>query len=577
VGTKDFFDSLKQQALPIRISLMKNPNHMFISTLLALGFLALSPIAQAVEPVAADSALPGGNTGDGQLALASVTTGLYNSAFGIYSLLSLTDGNFCTGVGAGTLLSNTGNSNTASGAGALLSNTSGGDNTANGAFALFNNTASGNTAVGSNALLNNTTGGTLENIQGIDVGPNVAVGWQALESNTVAGANTAMGYQALHSFTTGPVGLEQLGLCTAVGFQALANATGGFGNSGFGYQTLHNNTDGVLNTAVGVAALAANTTGGNNVAIGANALPANTTGDNNTANGATALVSNTTGGDNTAIGAFALSDNATGSQNTAIGHLALTINTADFNTAIGDLALGSNTIGTSNTAVGTGALEFSNGSGNIALGVDAGNGVTTADAVICIGAAGANVTGSCYIGNIFGATSPGGMAVFVNSDGKLGTSVSSRRFKEEIKPMDKASEAILALQPVTFRYKKDFDPSGTAQFGLVAEEVEKVNPDLVVHDKDGKPYSVRYDQVNAMLLNEFLKEHRKVEEQDCRIQQQETAIAQQRKDFEVTITGLKKEMETIVARTKDQDAKIQKVSDQVEMGKPATKVVLNNP
>src|SRR5207244_11718959 len=150
---------------------------------------------------------------------------------------------------------------------------------------------------------------------------------------------------------------------------------------------------------------------------------------------------------------------------------------------------------------------------NIALGSSAGSGVSTADDVICIGALGADVSHSCYIGNIFNQSSPSGLAVFVNSDGKLGTIMSSRRFKEDIKPMDKASEAILALQPVAFRYKKDFDPTGTAQFGLVAEDVAKVNPDLVVRDKEGKPYSVRYDQVNAMLLNGFLKERKKVETQ----------------------------------------------------------------
>src|SRR4029077_1137886 len=106
----------------------------------------------------------------------------------------------------------------------------------------------------------------------------------------------------------------------------------------------------------------------------------------------------------------------------------------------------------------------------------------------------------------------GSQAVYVNAAGKLGAQVSSRRFKDEIKPMDKASETILALNPVTFRYKKEIDSKRITQFGLVAEDVEKVNPDLVLHDKEGKPYTVRYDQVNAMLLNEFLKEHRKVEE-----------------------------------------------------------------
>jgi trimeric autotransporter adhesin len=182
------------------------------------------------------------------------------------------------------------------------------------------------------------------------------------------------------------------------------------------------------------------------------------------------------------------------------------------NIAIGFHALDANMTGDSNTAIGTGALQGSAGNGNTALGASAGPGVTVANNVICIGAAGENESNSCYIGNIFEASSLGGLAVIVNPFGKLGTTPSSRRFKYDVKSMDKDSQAILALQPVTFRYKKEFDPAGTLQFGLVAEDVEKVNPDLVVRDKEGKPYSVRYDQVNAMLLNEFLKEHAKVEQ-----------------------------------------------------------------
>ncbi len=131
--------------------------------------------------------------------------------------------------------------------------------------------------------------------------------------------------------------------------------------------------------------------------------------------------------------------------------------------------------------------------------------------------------------------------------------------------MNKASEAILALQPVTFRYRHELDPVGIPQFGLIAEQVAKVNPDLVARDEQGKPYTVRYEAVNAMLLNEFLKEHRKVEEQNCKIQEQET-----------TITQLKKEMGSVVARLKEQDSKIQKVSDYVEMSNPAPRTVLND-
>jgi hypothetical protein len=153
------------------------------------------------------------------------------------------------------------------------------------------------------------------------------------------------------------------------------------------------------------------------------------------------------------------------------------------------------------------------------------------------------VSGSCYIGNIFG-NATGGAPVTVTSEGQVGTGTSSRRFKEDIKPMDSASEALYALKPVTFRYKEAIDPVGASQFGLVAEDVEKVNPDLVVHDKEGKPYTVHYDQVNAMLLNEFLKEHQKVQELEKQVEKLTTCL--------------------------------QKVSAQVEASRSA-QVVLNNP
>ena len=467
---------------------------------LALLYFAILPKAQGVIPPP-DGGYPGFNTAEGQNALFSLGTGSANTAVGWYSLFGNAGGSFNTATGTGALLFNSADENTAFGAAALLFNTTGVNNTAVGAAALLNNTATGNTAIGSNALLNNTTGGTLGNIQGFDVGPNVAVGWQALESNTVAGASTAVGYQALHSFITGPMGLEQLGLCTAVGFQALGNATGGVGNVAFGYRALYNNADGTGNTAIGLVALRDNTTGDSNTATGVSALQNNTTGAFNTANGAGSLVNNATGGANVAIGSQALGTNTAGHQNTAVGAAAL------FNSTIG--------------------------TGNIAIGINAGLGVTTASSVICIGASGANVSDSCYIGNIFGVTSSGGTAVFVNSDGKLGTSTSSRRFKKEIKPMDSGSEAVFALKPVTFHYKEEIDPAGMQQFGLVAEDVEKINPGLVVRDKDGKPYSVRYEQVNAMMLNEFLKEHRKVEKL-------EASVLEQQKQIKALTAGLEK-------------------------------------
>jgi trimeric autotransporter adhesin len=284
------------------------PNTFSLVLFALLTYFATTLGVEAVVPPP-DGGYPNFTTAEGQNALFSLTSGAANTAVGWFSLKSVTAGSFNTGVGAGTLVLNAGDENTAIGTAALLLNT-----------------ASGNTAVGSRMLLNNTTGGTLANIQGLDVGPNVAVGQQALESNTIASANTAVGYQALQSFTTGPVGFEQLGLCTAVGFQALASTTGfGAGNSGFGYQALMNNTDGSGNTAIGVQALFSNTTGGGNIAIGNSVLLHNDTGGNNTAIGFGALENNIDGQDNIAIGQHALGANnsgITGGGNIALGAFA---------------------------------------------------------------------------------------------------------------------------------------------------------------------------------------------------------------------------------------------------------------
>jgi hypothetical protein len=310
--------------------------------------------------------------------------------------------------------------------------------------------------------------------------------------------------------------------------------------------------------------LFSNTTGANNTAIGVSALKANTTGDDNTAIGVVALINNTTGTENTATGYQALYHNTTvnnlsGDNNTANGFLALYHNTSgNNNTAIGALALSLNTAGGENTAIGEGALQYNTtGTGNTVLGANAGLGIMTASNIICIGTAGQDVGNACYIGKIFNSTSLGGTAVFVNSNGRLGAATSSRRFKEEIKPMAGASAVLYALKPVSFHYKKAIDPKGTSQFGLVAEDVEKVNPDLIVRDKEGKPYSVRYDQVNAMLLNEYLKEHKKVQ------------------DLETTVAQQQKGMEILTAQLKEQAAQIQKVSARVEVNKPTPRVVKN--
>ena len=373
------------------------------------------------------------------------------------------------------------------------------------------------------------------------------------------------------------------GFNTAEGQNALFSLTTGAANTAIGWYSLWSNTDGSYNTGVGAGTLLFNvgdqTTGDGtqNTAIGAAALLFNTTGLANTATGVTALLNNIEGNGNTANGWGALSNNngnpPDGSANTAVGAGALFSNTTgDSNTAIGLNALVNNTTGSGNTAVGVRALDHNtSGSLNIALGVNAGHDVVAAQNVICIGlnVFGADVGDSCFIGNIFGETSASGAAVYVNSNHRLGTLTSSSRFKDDIKPMERVSEALFALKPVTFHYKKEIDPAGMQQFGLVAEQVEKVNPDLVVRDQEGKPYSVRYEQVNAMLLNEFLKEHRKVEEL-------KSAMAQQREDFKAAVVQQQKTTEALIERLNEQEARIKKVSAEVQVRKSAAQMLVRN-
>jgi hypothetical protein len=400
--------------------------------------------------------------------------------------------------------------NTKTGVSALASITTGDENTADGFSALqLTNTGGKNTAVGSISLQKNTSGST-----------NTAVGYAALAANTGANGNTALGTQALNKNTNGAQ------------------------NTATGVNAMFANTKGQFNTANGHSALSRNTTGTNNTALGYQALFSNTTASQNTAVGFGALANNTTGSPNVAVGAGALMSNATGTQNTAVGPNALVNSTGNFNTALG-----------ANAGTDPGI-----GSNNIYIGDPGFPGDTNVISIGGIAASGTDYTAT-FIGGIYGASVNSGTAlpVYVDTDGHLGTATtSSARFKEAIKPMDGASEAILALQPVTFRYKHELDPNSIPQFGLVAEQVEKVNPDLVIRDGEGKIISVRYEAVNAMLLNEFLKEHQKVEELTAIVAKQQAANVQQQKQIEALAAGL------------------QKVTAQVESGNSVPRVVSDN-
>ena len=392
------------------------------------------------------------------------------------------------------------------------------------------------------------------------------------------------------------------GFTTAEGTKALQNLSTGVGNSGLGWYSLFTNSVGNYNTGVGAGTLALNTADGN-TAIGAGALLSNTTAPGNTATGALALLSNSTGSSNTAVGAGSLTANTTGFRNTAIGsgslefntigerntatgNLALTANIdgsdntavgddalvtnshGSFQIAVGKNALAANTTANNNTAVGYGALQANTtGNSNIALGMLAGAALTTGDNNVDIGNVGVageagtirigiqGIQFATYVAGINGATVPSGISVIVDNNGHLGTFTSSERFKQDIKAMGQSSEILFGLKPVTFHYTKSIDPIGISQFGLVAEDVEKVNPDLIVRDKSGKPYSVRYEQVNAMLLNEFLKEHRKVQE------------------LEATVSEQKKQMQVVMDRLEEQAAQVQRVTARIDVVEPTLRVI----
>lgn len=408
---------------------------------------------------------------------------------------------------------------------------------------------------------------------------------------------------------------------TAEGCKALQNLVGGAGNTGLGWYALFSDVAGNFNTGVGGGALVLND-GDSNTAVGAAAGLLNTSGTQNTAVGTDAMVFNDTGSANTGLGAFALENNVSGVTNVAVGTFAGQSSTGNFNTAVGGFAFRDATSGARNTAVGAGAMESADGgSDNTAIGELAGNALGAGSSNICIGSGVVGVSGDnstirigsnlasggiaisdklavsafviaadftggglqylqtpignavsmaanfstvngashCLIGGIFNQTPVAGShGVMVGPGNQLtDATLSSRRFKKDIAPVEKLSEGILALKPVTFHWKTD--TTNEPEFGLVAEEVAEVNPAWTTRDSQGEVSGVRYDAIPILLLNEFLKEHKKVEQQQASISQ------------------LKSEMQTMVAQLKEQAAQIQKVSAQFEMRKPAAKVVLNQP
>ena len=372
------------------------------------------------------------------------------------------NGAFNTAAGYRALASDTiGEVNTALGDGALASNTTGSGNTASGGEALFSNTTGGwNTASGINALFSNTTGGR-----------NTASGLEALYHNTTGFNNTASGFAALYANTTGSYNV-------AVGDEALSSNTTVSGNTASGYRALTSNTIGASNAAFGASALQYNVEGNENTASGAFSLYFNTSGNYNAASGFQALYANTTASRNTASGYRALYFTTTGARNTAIGFRALIFNTT----------------GQDNIGIGNDAGYAVTGSNNI----DIGNQGFAADAgTIRIGAP--STQSKAFIAGIHG-TPLTGSAVYVTSSGQLGVLGSSERFKTDIAPMPELSDKIKRLRPVTFRYKTD--PQAIRQYGLIAEEVDQVYPELVIRDEAGKIQGVRYEELAPMLLNE---------------------------------------------------------------------------
>jgi hypothetical protein len=407
-----------------------------------------------------------------------------------------------------------------------------------------------NIALGYQALVHNTTGYN-----------NTASGVQALESNTTGGNNTASGVQALYNNTYGSYN-------TASGQQALYSNTHGSFNTASGWEALFHNSSGNGNTASGATALYSNTTGTDNTASGFNALLSNTIGSNNTASGFYALYSNTAGYDNTASGVIALQNNTTGRWNTASGNGALFNNTTGAsNTADGFEALVSNTTASNNIAIGfEAAMNVSGGNNNnIHIGSFGSSGDSDA---IRIGTSGTQTT--FYVAGVSGVTTGLNNAapVLIDSNGQLGTISSSRRFKEDIHDMGDASEGLMRLRPVTFRYKKPFDDgSKPIQYGLIAEEVAEVYPDLVARSADGQIETVKYQVLDPMLLNEVQRQQKEMQAQQTEIRNQKALVLAEQSQLKAQQTLAGKQQEQIKAQQallKTQQAQIAELVSNVK-------------
>ena len=361
-----------------------------------------------------------------------------------------------------------------------------------------------------------------------DANGNTAGGTDALDALTTGLSNTAFGYHGLVSNTGGSFN-------TAVGALALSHNTTGNQNTACGRSALRFNTDGINNTASGAFALYSNTSGGLNTASGVSALLNNTTGSRNTAVGYQALSSNTTASDNTATGT-ALGSNTTGSKNTASGAGALGSNTiGNFNTASGGFALQGNISGIKNTALGYEALTDSTGDKNIAIGFQAGADLVSGNNNIYIGNSGAanesltirlgtNQTRTFIAG--IAPTNVNGVAVMIDANGQLGVALSSARYKRDIAPLGARSAALFQLRPVSFAYHDD--APGITQYGLIAEEVAVVYPELVTHTLTGEVQSVRYQELIPLLLNELQRQHRDIRHRQQAMERQQRELSELR-------------------------------------------------